>query len=51
MDDFTVLPSFSPRGYGYRFAGPEEAKNLAGQKGPLPDSDPFSEGNSAQNRA
>jgi hypothetical protein len=27
-----VFPSFSPLGYTYEVAGPEKAKNLAGQK-------------------
>jgi hypothetical protein len=39
-----VLPSFSffPAALIELAADPEEANNLAGQKGPLPDSDPVS---------
>jgi hypothetical protein len=35
--------SFSPLRWFSGIAGPEEAKNLAGQEGPPPDSNPFSD--------
>jgi hypothetical protein len=43
INEFMVLPFF-PRFVRFlRLRGPEEAKNLAGQKCPPPDSDPYSD--------
>jgi hypothetical protein len=42
---------FPPLGYVSAIAGPEEAKNLAGQSKPPPDSDPFSHAESGKNLA
>jgi len=46
-----VLPSSFPAAWILGLRGPEEAKNLAGQKRPQPDSDPFSDVEFGENLA